>query len=195
MKERLKSVICAVFGTLTASVAVTGILTSCNNTPSKTAVSEPVVIASEPVTESATESATETPTAKPTEDPAIVPTKAVPTEPAVNELIYDENNVKIYFRGWNGLNLNFYTEHEDLGYDCFPCFVVSSINGKSFECEQLAYFQRYYYEKGFIIPLPVEQLQEEEFTRVDEIQFKIEFRKGPEGKEFYFESGPITLTR
>ena len=193
MKDYMKCAICAVIGSFIGAGAAVGILSPRLNDTQKTADFEPVVIASEPETEAATEA----PTAKPTQDPAIeIPPKTEPTEPDISELIFENNNVKLYNKGISGTGVSLYCKYNnDSGQLYYITYVVTEINGEPFEAyiDSALHTGEGECDHGFHIP--IEQLQDKEITRIDSITFNVEFANAPRSTELYFETGPITITR
>ena len=119
------------------------------------------------------------------------PTTEPPTEPEANELLYDDQGIKIYYQGVNQNIVNFYIENDSNQYDVHSFIQNISVNGYSLEnlrCE--GYAAKSFYG-SWQCALPLEELQSMEITRINELKFTIYMYAG----NWQFETEEFTITR
>ena len=161
-------------------------LCSCSSPePSKsTAPPEqpPTTIIIETATEPKT-TATEIPPASTTESP---------TEPETNELLFEDQDYKIYYQGIEQNIINLYLENYSESYDLHVFLQNIKVNGQSLEtvrCEN--YVDKNRKEFSWSCAIPLEELQSREITRINELKFTIYMYAG----NWQYETEEFTITR
>lgn len=140
----------------------------------------------EPTTEQATEPATTA-----TEIPP-APTTEPPTEPETNELLFEDQDYKIYYQGIEQNIIKLYLENYSESYDLHIFLQNIKVNGQPLEnvrCEN--YVDKNRKEFSWPCAIPLEELQSMEITRINELKFTIYMYAG----NWQFETEEFTITR
>lgn len=137
-----------------------------------------------------------TATEAPTEEFTDIPPKEEPTEPETNVLLYDDNDVQIYYRGCDasGIRLN-YIYNNDTGQRYYITYRVSSVNGEPIESVFDGTLNAGQGEAAGWFAVPIEALQDKGIARIDEVEVNIQFCKDYRSYDMYFETGTIKITR
>ena len=119
------------------------------------------------------------------------PTTEPPTEPEVNELLYDDQGFKIYYQGVDQNIVNFYIENNSEQYDLHSFIQNISVNGYSLESFRCEGYAAKNYLGSWQCTMPLEELQSREITRINELKFTIYMYAG----NWQFETEEFTITR
>ena len=167
-----------------SAIILMSMLCSC----SSVSQNEPETSRALTVTEEATETAAATTT---TEIPP-APTTEPPTEPEVNELLFENQDYKIYYQGIYQNTINLYLENYSESYDFHVFLQNINVNGQPLEdvrCEN--YVDKNRKELSWPCDIPLEELQSREITRINELKFTIYMYAG----NWQFETEEFTITR
>lgn len=120
------------------------------------------------------------------------PTTEPPTEPEVNELLFEDQGYKIYYQGIYQNTINLYLENYSEDYDLHVFLQNIKVNGNTLEnvrCEN--YVGKNRKEFSWSCAIPLEELQSREITRINELKFTIYMYAG----NWQFETEEFTITR
>lgn len=120
------------------------------------------------------------------------PTTEPPTEPEVNELLFEDQGYKIYYQGISQNTINLYLENYSEDYDLHVFLQNIKVNGNLLEnvrCEN--YVDKNRKEYLWFCDIPLEELQSREITRINELKFTIYMYAG----NWQYETDEITITR
>lgn len=139
--------------------------------------------------ESTTEQATEPATTSTEIPPA--PTTEPPTEPEVNELLFNENGVEVYYQGVDQNKIKLYIVNPSEQDPVHAWMRNISVNGNYLEnvgCEGYADKNT---ENEWPCVIPLEELQSKEITRINELKFIFHIYSG----DWVVDTEELTITR
>lgn len=119
------------------------------------------------------------------------PTTEPPTEPEVNELLFNENGVEVYYQGVDQNKIKLYIVNPSEQDPVHAWMRNISVNGNYLEnvgCEGYADKNT---ENEWPCVIPLEELQNREITRINELKFTIYMYAG----NWQFETEEFTITR
>jgi len=120
------------------------------------------------------------------------PTTEPPTEPETNELLFEDQNYKIYYQGIEQNIIKLYLENYSESYDLHVFLQNIKVNGQPLEnvrCEN--YVDKNRKEFSWPCAIPLEELQSREITRINELKFTIYMYAG----NWQYETEEFTITR
>lgn len=144
----------------------------------------------QPTTTIIIEAATEPETTATEIPPA--PTTEPPTEPETNELLFEDQDYKIYYQGIEQNIIKLYLENYSESYDLHVFLQNIKVNGQPLEnvrCEN--YVDKNRKEFSWPCAIPLEELQSREITRINELKFTIYMYAG----NWQYETEEFTITR
>lgn len=144
----------------------------------------------QPTTAIITEAITEPETTATEIPPA--PTTEPPTELETNELLFEDQDYKIYYQGIEQNIIKLYLENYSESYDLHVFLQNIKVNGQPLEnvrCEN--YVDKNRKEFSWPCAIPLEELQSREITRINELKFTIYMYAG----NWQYETEEFTITR